>query len=180
MFWRALVTLLYIYLSLSAKEKFNIIGSKANQIQLLHGTFWQTSGTDCKRNLIFFFFFAVMTILFYLQVRNYMEKLEQKAWHSLTSGTIIWTLPLSQIRNTINKLTCHYCCSDQTLPTIWRWQQHHPSPQLLHEFLHQLQSSQVWNLFTSIYFTGIIFLNYFLKVTNSQHSIFMFFRTVFK
>lgn len=33
------VTLLYIYLSLSAKEKFNIIGSKANQIQQFHGAF---------------------------------------------------------------------------------------------------------------------------------------------
>lgn len=60
------------------------------------------------------------------------------------------------------------------------WQQHHPSPQLLHEFLHQLWSSASLNLFTSIYFTGIIFLNYFLKAINSQHSIFMFFRTVFK
>lgn len=64
------------------------------------------------------------------------------------------------------------------MPTAW--QQHHPSPQLLHEFLHQLWSSASLNLFTSIYFTGIIFLNYFLEVINSQHNIFMFFRTVFK
>lgn len=68
MIWRALglffVILLYIYLSLSAKEKFNIIGSKANQIQLFHGAFWQTSDTDSKRNLNFFscndlFFFNI-------------------------------------------------------------------------------------------------------------------------
>lgn len=98
MFWRAFVTLLCIYLSLSAKEKFNIIGSKANQIQLLHGTFWQTSGRDCKRNLIFFFF-AVMTILFYLQVRNYMKKLEQRVWHSLTSGTAINNLNTTTLPN---------------------------------------------------------------------------------
>lgn len=91
-----MVTLLYIYLSLSAKEKFNIIGSKANQIQLLHGTFWQTSGTDSKRNLIFF---VVMTILFYIQVRKYIEKLEQMLWHSLTSGTAINNLNTTTLPN---------------------------------------------------------------------------------
>lgn len=49
------VTLLYIYLSLSAKEKWNIIGSKANQVSTtISWDIWETSDTDSKRNLIFF------------------------------------------------------------------------------------------------------------------------------
>lgn len=84
-FTTVFVTLLYIYLSLSAKEKFNIIGSKANQIQLLHGAFWQTSGMDSKR---IFFVFHCNDHSFYLQVRKYIEKLEQRLWHSLNSTTL--------------------------------------------------------------------------------------------
>lgn len=89
------VTLLYIYLSLSAKEKFNIIGSKANQIQLFHGAFLQTD-TDPRE---IYFFLAVITILFYLQVRKYIEKLEQRLWHSWTSGTAINNLNTTTLPN---------------------------------------------------------------------------------
>lgn len=46
-----------------------------------------------------FFFFPVMTILFYFQVRKYIEKLEQRLWHSLTSGTAINNLNTTTLPN---------------------------------------------------------------------------------
>lgn len=164
------VTLLYIYLSLSAKEKFNIIGSKANQIQLFNGAYWQTSDRDYKRNLIFF---SCNDHYFFISRLENIFKNWSKDWNSLTSGTAINNLNPTTLPNQnyneqaelpllLQPLNCaHSLTAAPPIPTVIAL----ISPSAL-EFCK-------FELFTSIYFTGIIFLNYFLKVTDSQHSMFI-------